>query len=246
MPKSTPRPTNSTANAIDSRFSEPTIIRPTAVVIARPMNRLTKTAKMILPECSAIQRISSTTARVPMPLTSGAFLHGGELLVGDRHRPGQADPGTVVAGEIEIDGRLADRVGGSLARLQCLKIEHRLDLDEGALVGIGQRGVAHQRAPGERGVALVQDVLDGLGDHRERPRGAVQRELSSLDAGQAGFQCRGQAAQAGIAGHDLDQRRRRLELAGHLADLLGRQEQQPVLVEKLPAAEPLDRVRSSW
>ena len=36
MPKSTPRPTNSTANAIDSRLSEPTINRPTAVVIDKP------------------------------------------------------------------------------------------------------------------------------------------------------------------------------------------------------------------
>ena len=59
---------NSTAKAIESRFSEPTIIRPTAVVRARPMNRFTNTAKMILPECSASQRITSTITTVPMPL----------------------------------------------------------------------------------------------------------------------------------------------------------------------------------
>ena len=69
MPKSTPRPTNSTANAIDSRLSEPTIIRPTAVVIERPTNRLTNTAKMIFAECSASQRMTSTITTVPMPLT---------------------------------------------------------------------------------------------------------------------------------------------------------------------------------
>ena len=69
MPKSTPRPTNSTAKAIDSRFSEPTIIRPTAVVIERPTNRLTNTAKMIFAECSASQRMTSTITTVPMPLT---------------------------------------------------------------------------------------------------------------------------------------------------------------------------------
>ena len=68
MPKSTPRPTNSTANAIDSRFSDPTSINPTAVVIERPMKRLANTAKMILAECSAIQRMTSTTSTVPMPL----------------------------------------------------------------------------------------------------------------------------------------------------------------------------------
>ena len=69
MPKSTPSPTNSTANAIESRFSEPTIIRPAAVVIASPMNRFRNTAKMIFAECSAIQRMTSTTSTVPMPLT---------------------------------------------------------------------------------------------------------------------------------------------------------------------------------
>ena len=69
MPKSTPSPTNRTAKAIDSRFSEPTIISPTAVVMERPIKRFTNTAKMILAECSAIQRISSTTSTVPMPLT---------------------------------------------------------------------------------------------------------------------------------------------------------------------------------
>ncbi len=69
MPKSTPRPTNSTAKAIDSRLSEPTIIRPTAVVIERPTKRLTNTAKMIFAECSASQRMISTITTVPMPLT---------------------------------------------------------------------------------------------------------------------------------------------------------------------------------
>ena len=70
MPKSTPSPTNRTANATDSRFSDPTIIRPTAVVMDRPMKRLTNTAKMIFAECSASQRMTSTTSTVPMPLTT--------------------------------------------------------------------------------------------------------------------------------------------------------------------------------
>src|SRR6266478_2147246 len=69
MPKSTPSPTNSTANAIESRFSEPTIHSPTAVVMERPIKRFRNTAKMIFVECSAIQRINSTTSTVPIPLT---------------------------------------------------------------------------------------------------------------------------------------------------------------------------------
>ena len=70
MPKSTPNPTNRTANAIESRFSDPTIIKPTAVVIERPMNRLANTAEMIFAECSAIQRMNSTTRTVPIPLVT--------------------------------------------------------------------------------------------------------------------------------------------------------------------------------
>src|SRR6266853_1079046 len=37
MPKSTPNPTNRTANAIDSKFSEPTIMRPSAVLNGREL-----------------------------------------------------------------------------------------------------------------------------------------------------------------------------------------------------------------
>ncbi len=60
---------NRTANATESRFSEPTIISPAAVVIERPINRFTNTAKMIFGECNAIQRMNSTTITVPIPLT---------------------------------------------------------------------------------------------------------------------------------------------------------------------------------
>ena len=35
----------------------------------RPMKRLAKTAEMIFTECSAIQRMNSTTRMVPRPLT---------------------------------------------------------------------------------------------------------------------------------------------------------------------------------
>ena len=78
-------------------------------------------------------------------------------------------------------------------------------------------------------------------DQVEGPFGVVQLDLSALDAGKAGFQRAGQPANAGIAGHDLDQRGRGGELAGQLADLLHREEQQPVLLEKLAGAERLNR-----
>ena len=156
------------------------------------MNRLTNTAKMIFDECSAIQRISSTTSDGADAVDDGAVLNGREFLVGDRNRPGQPNPRAIFAGEIEIGGRLPDRIGRVLAGLQRIEIEDRLEFDEGAAVGIGQRLVADQFAPGKRGIALVQDVLDGLGDQVERPLGTVELDLTALDAGEPGFKRAGQ------------------------------------------------------
>ncbi len=162
------------------------------MVMARPMNRLTNTAKMILPECSAIQRMTSTTSDGADRVDDGAVLNGGKFFVGDRNRSGQPDPRAVFAGEIEIVRRLPDGVGGILAGLQRIEIEDRLELDEGAAIGIGQRLVADELAPGEGRIALVQDVLDGLGDQVERPLGAVELDLAALDAGKPGLQRAGQ------------------------------------------------------
>src|SRR5206468_12073149 len=60
-------------------------------------------------------------------------------------------------------------------------------------------------APGERCRPLVQDVLDRLADQVEGPFGIVELDLTALDAGKPGFQRAGQAADRGIASHDLDQ-----------------------------------------
>ena len=116
--------------------------------------------------------------------------------------------------KFEIGRRLPDRVGGILAGLQRVVVELRLELDEGAAVGIGQRLVADEFAPGERRRALVQDVLDRLADQVEGPFGIVELDLPALDAGKPGLQRAGQAADRGIAGHDLDQGRGGFELAG--------------------------------
>jgi len=76
-----------------------------------------------------------------------AVLHGGELFIGNGNRAGQAHPGIEFAGQIEVFGRLADGVGGGLAGFKGVEIQDRLELDEGAAVGIGQRLVADQFAP---------------------------------------------------------------------------------------------------
>ena len=80
-------------------------------------------------------------------IDDGAVLNGSELFIGGRHRPRQPNACTVFAGEIEFFCRVADRIGGVLARLQRIEIEDRLEFDEGAAIGIGQRFVAGEFAP---------------------------------------------------------------------------------------------------
>jgi len=88
---------------------------------------------------------------------------------------------------------------------------------------------------------LVQDVLDRLADQVEGPFGIVELDLTALDAGKPGFQRAGQAADRGIASHDLDQGGCSFKLAGDLADFFHRQEQQPVLFEELAGTQRLHR-----
>ena len=86
------------------------------------------------------------------------------------------------------------------------------------------------------------DRLVTLGDQVEGRRGIVELDLPALDAGKTGLERAGQSANRGIAGHDLDQRRGRFELARDLADLFGRQEQEAVLLEEFAGAERGDRL----
>ena len=172
----------------------------------------------------------------------GAFLDGCIFLVGDRDRSGQPDPRLIFGGEIQFRCGLADRVGRALAGLQRVVVEDWLELDEGALVRIRQRLVTDELAPGECRIALVEHGLDRLRDLVEWPFGVVELDLAALDAGKSRFQRAGQAADRGIARHDLDQGRGGFELAGDLADFLCRQEQQAILLEELAGAELLHRL----
>src|SRR6202022_5011107 len=79
----------------------------------------------------------------------GAVLNGREFFIGDRNRSGQPDPRAILTREIEIFRRLPDGIGRILPGLQRVEIEDRLELDEGATIGVGQRLVACQPAPRE-------------------------------------------------------------------------------------------------
>ena len=138
-------------------------------------------------------------------------------------------------------GRLSDGIGRFFARLQGIVVQDRPELDEGASVGVGQRFVADQFAPGERCGSRVQHVVDGLGDQVEGPRGAVEFDLPALDAGEAGFQRAGQSPYTGIAGHDFDQGGRGFELPNQPADVGRRKKQQPVLFKEFAGTQRSNR-----
>ncbi len=65
---------NSTAKATEIRLSAPTIMRPTAAVIANPTARLIETARMMRYDFSASHRMSSTTPSVTAPLRKAPSL----------------------------------------------------------------------------------------------------------------------------------------------------------------------------
>ena len=169
----------------------------------------------------------------------GALLDGRVFLVGNRDRSGQPHTRIKVAGEFQVGCGLPDRVGGLLARFQRLVVDNRLELDEGALVGIGQRFVADEFAPGKVRLPLAEHGLDGSRDLVERPGGAVELDLAALDAGKPGLERAGEPANAGIAGHDLDQGGGGFQLAGRLGHLLCRQEQQAVPRKEFAGTERL-------
>jgi hypothetical protein len=103
--------------------------KPSAAVIASPMTRLTNTARMMRPDFEREPENDQHDHDGPDAVHHHAFLHGGELLVGDRDRPGQAHARAVFGRELEIASPLADRVGRFLAGLQRGEVELRLDVE---------------------------------------------------------------------------------------------------------------------
>ena len=138
---------NSTANAIESRFSEPTIIRPAAVVIDKADEQRRENRENDLRRMQRHPENQQHHQHRADAVGDGAILNGREFFIGGRHRPGQPHARAVFAGEIESLAALPDRVGRVLAGLQRVEIEDRLEFDEGAAIGIGQRLVAGEFAP---------------------------------------------------------------------------------------------------
>ena len=101
MPKSTPRPTNSTANATEIGLKAPASINPTAVVIASPSISAIDTAAMILRRVQRHPENEQHDHAGDERIHHDAFLRAAELVVGDCDRTGQADACLIFFGEAE-------------------------------------------------------------------------------------------------------------------------------------------------
>ena len=157
MPKSTPRPTNSTAKATEIRFKAPTIHRPIAAVKVSPTARLTRTASTIRACLSASHSSRRTTRIVTTPFRAApsATVANSSSASGDRS--GEAHPDAIVRRQAQFLDRRADGLGRLAARLQIAVVEDRLDVDEPAKLGGLRRVAGDQPAPGEgRMLALLR------------------------------------------------------------------------------------------
>ena len=239
MPKSTPRPTNSTANATEIRFSAPTIIKPSAAVTAKPTARLRNTARMIRGECSASQRITSTMMMVPMHVDHGAFLQRAELVVRHRHRSGQARcaPGSPSP---SLRSAAALRIASLAAWPGCKrgKVQHRHDFDEMAklarvLGGFPLSSTCQEKLAGCPAITW-SIVSDG---HGQRALQIFELGLAALHAEQAERQRPRQPAQRRIAGQCADHRAGAAEPLRHARKIVLRLKQQAVFRKERIAVE---------
>ena len=173
----------------------------------------------------------------PGRVDEGALLHGGEFLVGNRDRSGQPQGRAVLRFEMRIDRRLADRLRGNLARHQGGEIENRPDFHESAPLAGRRFPAVEHRMPREARPPPLDCLVEGVGRPVHQTGEIVERVVLHPRADQPIVERRRQSAQIGVLSQRLDDRLGLAELAGGLDHLLSRQEKQPVLAEKRPAAE---------
>ena len=161
---------------------------------------------MIFGECSAIQRMNSTTATVPRPLTMAPSwtVANSSLAIGTG--PVRRTVAWYLPGQIEIARGLADGVGRGLAGLQRVEIQHRPQRDQHAAIGGGQRIRPADLLPGERRRAIPERLFDGIGNHGQGAGQRFARELIPLRATEPEFQHPGQSPQIGVVDQDVEDR----------------------------------------
>ncbi len=172
----------------------------------------------------------------------GAVGDRSELVVGHGDGAGEANAHAFVLGEAKLGGHLADRLGRRRARLKGVEIEDRLHADEAAELAGGRRFTRHQLAPGERrGTPGKQRVDRGREASKRRGEilgfdGALLHPLRNVGERLS------ETTQRGIGGERAEKRLSANELFGGVLDLVGRQEQEAVMLEEGPRRSLMHRL----
>ena len=166
-----------------------------------------------------------------------------EFGVVHRHQPGHPHSCLIAAGQVQPLRRIGDRLCRGQAGLQCVEIEHRLDLDEAAQFFRFRRPTAGQLAPREMRRPVVQRSVDRVAGHLHRPGQGIEPIGTVGDAHQPLRQRAESPAQARIGGQRPDQRPSPAHFASHSPQLVARQEQEAVAGEKGATLGLLDRLK---
>ena len=237
MPKSTPKPMNSTAKATEIRFNSPTTPTAKHAVHAKPTSSEKVAASTSRIERSPMISRRHDDAERKEIGEADALLDALQLLFHHHRLSGETNPDAVLGREPQLRGRRADQGDGSLRRLQRIEVEQRLEQQILSRAGETRIGVPGERAsPREAGGMAGRDLLHRPGDALQRrlelPRQAAVGGARSVDIAQRQRQHLREAAQARV----LRQRReQRLSAGHHTAEglqLLDRQEEQAVPAEK--------------
>ena len=153
--------------------------------------------------------------------------HRRELVIVERHRPGDAHPRRPGAHELQPARGVPDGLAGRLAGLQGAEIQHGLGQHEAIFAGQRRDGPGQQHLPGQRPCRV-----GGGGQRPVEPlqRGRERRQvgLPALHALGDQRERRDQPAQAGVGGELAEEGLRVDRLVQQLAERLDVQEQQRV------------------
>ena len=186
-------------------------------MIASPMVSAMKTATMMRADLSASHRISSTIATVPIAVDQRALLDGGEFLVGDRNRPGQA--------KARLDSRISGwhrqppcaphRSPAGRVRARCNPASaryRRTGEDRSAPTFRPVRSSCQEKLAG-RSAATSSSVLE---NRLKIGASASRLYCLRLDPAERGQRSLRQATPVRVAGKHRDERRRGLQLPQRL------------------------------
>ena len=169
-----------------------------------------------------------------------------EFLVRQRHRAGQSHDDAVRRIQPERSRHAANGPARALPGLQLRVVHDRLDQDDAPCVVQRGRRADDQRPPGVESRLAGRDLLEGVRERRHLGLDILQLGLAAVDAQQDEGQHLQHAAQAGIVGERGQDRLHAHERFGGRFDVIGRQQQEPVVLEVRPAVGTSHIVEKVW